>query len=109
IAGVSYRVIGQHFGLSLGALNRHRKHVVDMVKELSHEERAERGSSLLARVEELIVEAKEIVVLAKNEKSFAAATNALNTVARSLELVGRLNGELQAPGAGIHFHSSKTV
>jgi len=61
------------------------------------------------RIEELISEAQDICKLAKADKKFAAASNALNTTARALEVLGKLTGEIALPvnAGGIHFHRTR--
>jgi hypothetical protein len=61
---------------------------------------------LVNRIEELIREAQDICKLAKADKKFAAASNALNTTARALEVLGKLTGEVPPPinAGGVHFH-----
>ncbi len=108
ISGVPLRTIVSQTGLSLGGLVRHKQHIKEMIglalKERSPEETLEHAEALANRVEEVICEARDICAKAKAEKSFAAATGALNTIARSLELLGKLTGEIATPNAGgIHF------
>jgi hypothetical protein len=104
VQGVPYRSIAAAFDLSLGAISRHRKHVKEMIQARSSVETSEHGSALLARVEEVITEARAILVDAKANKSFGPATQALNSITRALELCARLSGELQAPNSGgIHL------
>jgi hypothetical protein len=110
INGIPYRtIVAENPGLSLGALSRHRAHITEMLRERTQEERAEQGNSLLSRVEDVITGAYTIVKLAKEDKSYAAASNALNSIIRCLDLLGHLTGELQAPGAGIHFHQTRNI
>jgi len=111
VQGVPYRSIAASFNLSLGALSRHKRHVKEMIQARTPGEREEHGKSLLARVEELISEAQDVCRLAKADKKYAAARNALNGVGRSLELIGKLTGEIAAPvnAGGIHLMLNKTV
>jgi hypothetical protein len=113
LRGIDFRtIIANHPNprISLGALSRFRAALREemglALKARSDDERAENGKSLINRVEELIDEAKDICRLAKQDKAYAAATNALNSVARALELIGKLTGEIALPtnAPGIHFH-----
>ena len=110
VACVPFRVIRGWSGLSLGTLSRHWKHLQqDMgltLQSRTPAERAEHGESLMDRIEDLISEAQDICKLAKADKKFAAASNALNTTARALEVLGKLTGEIALPvnAGGIHFH-----
>lgn len=109
LAGTPLRVIVASTGLSLGGLSRHRDHLRETLalamRERSEGERAAHGKSLVGRVEELISEAQDVCRLAKADKKYAAASNALNSVGRSLELIGKLTGEiaLSANAPGIHL------
>jgi hypothetical protein len=103
VQGVSYRVICRAFGVSLGALSRHRKHVKEAIRALSPAEIREHGGELLARVQEVVDEAKTIVKTAMGEKHFGTANAALNTILRSLELIGKVTGELQTNPSGIRL------
>ncbi|HLZ52118.1 MAG TPA: hypothetical protein VKP61_15330 [Candidatus Acidoferrum sp.] len=105
VRGAPLRSVSQSFGISVGSLHRHKAHIrADLALAIRSQpgEREERASGLLSRVEELIVEAKSICTEARTDKKYAAATNALNTVVHALELLGKLNGELQQPG-GLHL------
>ena len=110
VDGIPYRSIAQTFGLSLGAISRHRAHVAAMLEERTPEETEKHGSNLMRRVEDVITEAKSILVEAKANKSFGAATQALNAITRALELCGRLSGELQSANSDvINLTLSKTT
>lgn len=110
VQGVPYRIIAETFDLSLGSISRHKRHVKDMIQARSAAETNEHGSALLARVEEVITEAKAILVDAKAAKSFGPATQALNSITRALELCARLSGELQAANTGgLHLTLNKTT
>ena len=113
VKGAPYRAIIAMSGLSLGGLNRHReciKQDLASAKDRAHVAGAERGSALLARIEEVIAGAKSIASSAARSDNLATANQALNTVLRSLEIIGRITGELGSPGmGGVHFHSTRNV
>jgi hypothetical protein len=109
VDGVAYRTIAAEFSVSLGSLSRHRAHIVEVLKARSAGEREEHSSDLLKRVGKLADAAEEILTAARTKDNFTAATSALNAACRLLELCGRLSGELQAPGAGVHLTLSKTT
>ena len=105
------RSICERFGLSIGCAHRHKAHVRALLADAArraHAESPERGATLLARIEQVIDGAKGIASRAVRSDQLGTANAALGTILRSLELLGRLNGELQAPG-GIHIHHNKTV
>src|SRR5580704_669381 len=112
VQGVPYRTLSATFSLSLGALSRHRRHVKEMLAARGPAEASEHGSALLARVEEVITEAKAILVEARANKSFGPATQAVNAITRALELIGRVDGSLQSANSGglhLHKHEHTTI
>jgi hypothetical protein len=110
LAGASLRTIASTYGIGLGTAHRHKTCIRELLSESRASEREERCGSLLARVEELIAEGKEIVQLAKADKKYATASNALNAVGRNLELIAKLTGELVQPNApGLHLHLTKNT
>lgn len=55
-------------------------------------------------VEEVIEDARRITSKAEKKGNYAAALQGLRTVTHSLELLGRVTGELRAEGGGLHLH-----
>ena len=106
-------IVAANPGLSLGGLVRHKEHIKLALTQAMESSRAEsvvQATTLLERVGDVIDEAREIAMMAKGEKKFAAAAAALNTIKGCLELIGRLDGSLAQPGTpGLHLHLSKTV
>ena len=111
IAGTPYRIISQTYGLSLGAISRHKEHVKQTLGEAIQRrdgERQEQGSTLLNRVERLVDEAEGVLTCAKSMQDWRGATSALSAACRLLELCARLNGELQSSNSpGIHLTLNK--
>ncbi|MGA3090568.1 MAG: hypothetical protein ABSD75_18300 [Terriglobales bacterium] len=54
------------------------------------------ATSLLGRVEALILRCEDIAKLAEQEKHWVGASAALREVGRSLELLGRITGQLRS-------------
>lgn len=113
IAGVPVRTIVAATGLSLGGLTRHKQHLKETLglalRKRTPEQSEEHASSLLSRVEELITEAQQILTTAKADKDPKSALNAVNALARLLELLGRVSGELAQPNAGgLHLTLNST-
>jgi hypothetical protein len=108
IAGTPLRHIVASTGLSLGGLSRHRTHLKQMMgdalKDRTESERVENGSDLLQRVQKLVDEAEGVLQAAKAAGNLKAATAAICAAVRTLELVGRLTGELQTANTpGLHL------
>jgi hypothetical protein len=114
VRGVPFSAIRASFGATNGTISRHKnvclRELLGEAMVKGRGERAERGSVLLDRIEEVISEAKSILVDAKAAKSFGPATQALNSITRALELCARLSGELQPGNAGgIHLTQIKVT
>jgi hypothetical protein len=113
VNGRPLRALVATFGISLGALHRHKSHLAQELATAMRSresESEERGVSLLSRVESLVAEGQDICAKAKADKKYAAASNALNAVGRNLELIGKLTGELQDPrSSGIHLSLRQTT
>jgi hypothetical protein len=66
------------------------------------------ATSLLAKIEEVIADAKSITKTAEKKGDFHAALSGLRTITHALEVLGKVSGELQTPGA-FHFHKHQSV
>ena len=97
------RATARQFQVSLPALDRHKGHLPDRIVKAQQAEVVSEATSLLARVEGLMQESEKIAAAAKLEKNWPAATSALREARGCLELLGKLRGELQQPGA-LHLH-----
>jgi hypothetical protein len=107
VAGVPLRSIARSFGVSLGAVHRHKEHVKEALaaaRQSREKDDAKHGSALYERVEKLVSEAEEILAAAKAKNDFRGANGALGAAAKLLDLLGRVSGELQSANAGgIHL------
>jgi hypothetical protein len=115
IAGTPFLAISEHFGLSVGALHRHKenhlkKEIADAIQSREGE-RAERASTLLDCVQKLVGEAEELLAKAKAKENIRDAATVINSTVKVLELLGRLTGQLSNAGAGIslNFTSNRTT
>jgi hypothetical protein len=90
-----YRRIASQWNVSTGALQRHSKeHIPELlVKARLAVERSD-ADDLLARIEELFAEAKEVLEAAKEAADHRVVLAAIDRASRQLELLGRLRGEL---------------
>src|SRR5580700_951347 len=94
VAGTPLRSISIRFGLSLGALHRHKTCIKQALAEAmrcEQGEREEHGDELLQRVQRLADEAETILQSAKAASNLKAATSAICACVRVLELTGRLD------------------
>jgi hypothetical protein len=92
--------------VSAWSIHRHRQHLpAKLVKAQAAQEVCD-ADSLLARVEHLLSEVKEIAAHAKAAKDWPAATAAFREMRGCLELLGKVTGELQQQRAGgdLHLH-----
>jgi hypothetical protein len=111
VQGHPLRTIISRFGGSLGSASRHRKHVAAVIRERLPAERERIGTRLIDRVEGLIKKAERICELATEDKKYAAAANAINSVSRALQLLGTLTGEITQPvnTPGLHLSLHRTT
>jgi hypothetical protein len=103
LRNIPLRRISEDTGLGVTSLFRHRQHLPQKLMIAEQAREATEASNLLHRVENLILECREIATAARKEKNWHAATGALREVRSCLELLGRLSGELQA-AASVQFH-----
>ncbi|WP_243092849.1 hypothetical protein [Thermus hydrothermalis] len=94
VEGESFRNIAERFGVSLGALHRHREHVQDDVQRAVEAKAVQVGVSVLDRIRELNREARALLDEARSKGRYAAAVQAIGAATRLLELEAKLLGEL---------------
>ena len=108
VSGTALRPISARFGLSLGALHRHKtcvKQALADAMRCEQGQRAEQGGQLLERVLKLMETTEKILATATSKEDLRAATGAVGALTRLIELLGRLSGELQsAHSGGIHLN-----
>ena len=97
------RATARQFQVSLAALDRHKGHLPGTIVRAQQVAVVCEATSLLARVESLMQESEKIAAAAKLERNWPAATSALREARGCLELLGKVRGELQQPGA-LHLH-----
>jgi hypothetical protein len=97
VAGEPIRRIAARYPLSASSVGRHRAHISPAIVRaaLKREEQEERrAASLLDRVENLYDEAREVLETAKANEQGAISINAIRELRSTLELIGRLTGEI---------------
>ena len=93
-AGEPYRNLVERYGLSLGAIARHKEHLPAHVARARDAEEIASADALLARLEALIGDAQRIGKKAERAHSYQAAIAAIREQARILELLLEVAGEL---------------
>jgi hypothetical protein len=92
ISGKPYRHIASHYGTSTGALQRHRPHISEALTKAKEAQEAAHGEDLLSQVQDLVLRARGILNSAKDQKTALVAVRELRG---TLELLGKVTGELQ--------------
>jgi hypothetical protein len=96
IAGQPYRNIAGRFSLSLSAVNRHRdSHLPASMAQAAQAAEVAHGDSLLDQVRSLQAKALGILKKAEDANDLRTALMAVREARGTLELLARLQGELQ--------------
>jgi hypothetical protein len=100
--------IERQFGLSKDSVRRHESaHLNPSLVKMAEKREERRAASLLDRVEDLYNEAREVLETAKANEQGAVSVTAIRELRATLELVGRLTGELHnSPGTVVNVMSS---
>lgn len=110
VGGESQRVIATRHGLTQAAVGRHNQnHLMATLVEAAEERGVEHGQALLSQVEWLLGETKDSMKRSKTdgkEKDFLAGARETR---HTMELVGRLSGELRETQAGVHIDSIQLI
>lgn len=100
IESVPLRTIeARHHGTTRSALDRHRKHIPAALTQARRAIEASAADSLLSRVEKLLSRSERLLDQAEAAQEWTGAVAAAREIRSSLELLGKLRGELQTPGA----------
>lgn len=100
---IPLRAIARDTKTSIAALHRHKAHVPAKLAKAELATQVCEASTLLKKITEVIEDAQRITAKAEKAKNFAAALTGLRTVTSSLELLGKVTGELRAEN-GVHLH-----
>jgi len=98
VPGASFRKVGGTYGVSVGALYRHKHGCLEnnLVRAAESRDVVAAGK-LIGEVQSLVDKAIRIFEVARREGERRTALMALREARGSLELLGRLNGELGVP------------
>lgn len=95
VSGESSYSLADRFGVSASAIQRHAKrHLSAALAAMESREQADRGSSLLERVEGLIERAEILYTAATEEGKAQQALAVIKELRGCLELLGKATGEL---------------
>jgi hypothetical protein len=95
VSGLNNQEIARKYGISKDALNRHKlSHLSRATVKLAEKREDRRAASLLDRVEELYEEARSILEATKAEGRHALSLSAIDRLNKTLELIGKLTGQL---------------
>jgi predicted DNA-binding protein YlxM (UPF0122 family) len=105
IAGESLRNLAKQYNVSYSAINRHKKHVPESLARAREAEEVSQADNLLAQVKELQDRATRILDKAEKSGDFSTALKAIREAKGCLELLAKLQGELQQEGTmNIHVN-----
>jgi hypothetical protein len=96
VDGTSLRDIAGQFGTTKSALDRHKNHLAPALTLAKQAERVTESTSLLSRVERIMVRLETICEAATAEKDWLPAIAASRELRGCLELLGKLSGEIQS-------------
>lgn len=97
IDSVSYRNIAEQFFVSTTALHRHKKdHLPAVLAKAQEVEVIAHGDDLLSKIQQLEEDARRIGKKAESTGDLRAAIMTIRELIRIVDLLARLQGELQA-------------
>jgi hypothetical protein len=96
VTGVSLRDIARQYGMSRGSVDRHKKHIPKALTKARQAETVAESTSLLSRVERLMDQCEAAYAKAEKAGKWAGAAAFAREIRGSIELLGRLSGELQS-------------
>jgi hypothetical protein len=94
IEKASNRGIARQYGVGDDSVQRHRKHIPEMLANASRAEEIAKADSLLDRVEDLQKETKEVLDEVKETDLYGARLGAIREMRHNLELIGEVTKEL---------------
>ena len=98
VTGRSLRDIAGQRGFSRSSVDRHKSHIPKALTKAKHAETVAESNSLLSRVERLMTRCETIYDRSMDAGEMSGAAAAAREMRGCLELLGKLNGELQTTG-----------
>ncbi len=107
VNGESLRMIGKRFDISYSSVNRHKEHIPGALAKAQKAIEVFKGDDLLREVMELQSRATAILDKAELAGDLPTALRAIREAKGCLELLAKMQGELQQEGTtNIHIHPS---
>lgn len=102
VENTSLRGIAKQFGVSASAVDRHKKkHIPKALASAKRAEEVGGATTLLSRIERIVSRCETMFDRADAAGEWRAAASMAREIRGSLELLGKLSGELQSGGARI--------
>jgi hypothetical protein len=101
VDGGSLRNIAKQFAIHSSSVNRHKSHIPKTLALAKQAETVAEAGTLLSRVERLAARMDSIAEKAENDEDWRGAAAAARELRGCLELLAKLNGELQPNGARV--------
>jgi hypothetical protein len=101
VDGGSLRSIAKQFKVHSSSVNRHKSHIPKTLALAKQAETVAGAGTLLSRVEKLAARCESMIDKAENAENWRAAPAAARELRGCLELLAKLNGELQPGGVRV--------
>lgn len=105
VAGEAYRHIAARFGISTGALQRHREHLPKQLVKAQEQEDVRQALDVIRQLRLINGATLNILKQASEQKDGDLALKAVDRIQRQLELQARLLGELN-DGATVNIYAA---
>jgi hypothetical protein len=91
---VSNRGVARQYGVDDSSVQRHRKHIPEMLARASRAEEIARADTLLDRIEELHRRTEAVLSKVEQTDNYSATLAAIREMRNNLELIGEVTKEL---------------
>ncbi|MDO4356535.1 MAG: hypothetical protein Q4E13_08510 [Clostridia bacterium] len=104
VNGVPLRTLAEKYGLSVGALHRHKQHIVAQMANSGDVGELQEPGTVLKRIADLDERADRLYREAVKNKDLLNATRALKELREIISLYAKLTGELNTQAQVVHQH-----
>jgi hypothetical protein len=102
---LSNRSIAKQYGVDHNAVQRHRKHIPELLAKAPRAEEVAEADRLLDRIEELQARADRILTRAEETDNYTAMLGGIREMRANLELIGEVTKELdRTPTLNLHLN-----